>query len=191
MAVSAIVNLGRTTMTRIRSCLSGKRSNLPFNFVSTYSGEGKEKIGLNAELRRYDKNAIMLTLAWFRTKANPPAEFGKYSDLFECLRNPVVEMPGSVSAIFRYDKTKVTSIFKRVEFAEEASIFDEVIGFTGVKRNPDGKVLYTLQVSLGEKELGHQVGFSRPIRVSEDLPFALLENCSTISSLALKAREGK
>jgi hypothetical protein len=191
MAVASVVNLNRTTMAKIRSCLSGRRSNLPFNFVTTYPGEGKEKIGLNAALKRYEKNAVMLTVSWFRTKANPPAEYGKYSDLLECLRNSDVEMAGSVSAVFRYDKMKVTSIFKRVEFTDEASIFDEVIGFTGVKKGPDGKVLYTLQVSLGERELGHQVAFSRSIKVSEELPFSLLENSSTISSLALKIGKGK
>jgi len=191
MTVSAILSLNRPTFTKIRSSLSGKRRNLPFNFVATYPGEGKEKIGLNAELKRYKKQEIMLTFAWFRTRANPPTEFGKYSDLIECLRGPHVEMPGSVSAIFRYDKQRATSIFERIEFADQMSIFDEVIGFTGVKKDPSGKVLYTLQVSLGEKELGHQVAFSRPIRLSDELPFILLENASTISSLALMIKQNK
>lgn len=132
-----------------------------------------------------------MRMAWFQTTVSFPADHGKYSDLLACFGEPVSDQTAVVSAMFKYDAEQATSLFKRVEFPNQSTIFDEITGFTGIKRDASGKMLYEMEISIGEKLLRHEVTFTQAIRVTNELPYALLETAAKISSLALKQAEGK
>jgi hypothetical protein len=70
-------------------------------------------------------------------------------------------------------------------------IFDEITGITGVKRNPEGKMGYELEMSFEGKRVNHVVRFTQRLELSEDTPLPLLEVASRISMLALKPKEEK
>ena len=187
LGFSAEVTLTKSTVTKVRGCLSGKRRNLPYFFGTVYAGNGKGRIGASARLSRLSGNKFSLTLYWFEVPNEPPPTFGKMPDLFDCLKEPFKEREVRVWAVFSYDKAKVESVFSPIQISNQPTIFDAVVGFTGIKRDPQGKSLYEMEVSHGEK-LVHTVRFAQAVRLSEELPMALLDTAHKISSLALKSR---
>ena len=176
---------------KLRTCLPARLKKMPFRYAAVYPGSGKNKIGLDVEMNRESKRLVFMRLGWFRTTATAPTDHGKYSDLLACFGEPVSDQTAAVSAIFRYDAQQATSLFKRVEFPNQSTIFDEIIGFSGIKRDANGKMLYEMEISIGEKELRHEVTFTHAIRVTDELPYGLIETAAKISSLALKQTEGK
>lgn len=182
------IKLKKTTLARLRDCFGGKRRYLPYRFGAVYSGDSKERIGLFAQIRRIPKDKIALEMRWFETKTSPPEEFGKFGDLIECLAGSVGDLEASVLAIFSYDAATVSSIFRPIHLPEQSTIFDEITGFTGAKRNPQGKLLYEMDISLGEKRLEHIVRFSQTIKPSETLPLSLVETASRISAVGLRPK---
>jgi hypothetical protein len=179
----------KALLSRIRGCLGGRRRNLPYDFAAIYPGEGKEKVGAHASLMRGSHKDLALVVRWFEAKEAPPTEFGQFSDLVNCAREYFPEREVFVSAAFSYDKEKVISLFKPIYLADQPLIFDEITGITGVKRNPEGKMVYELEMSFGGKLVNHIVRFTQSFKLSEDSPLPLLEAASKISTLALKAKE--
>lgn len=187
LGFSAEVPLTKSTITKTRGCLSGRRRNLPYFFGAAYAGEGKSRIGAGAKLSRLRGNKFSLSVYWFEASGDPPPIFGKMTDLFDCLKEPFREREVNVWAVFSYDKAKVESVFSPIQISNQPTIFDAVVGFTGIKKDPQGKLLYEMEVSHGEK-LVHTVKFAQAVRLSEELPVALLDTAHKISSLALKSK---
>ncbi|MBZ5542989.1 MAG: hypothetical protein LAO07_04830 [Acidobacteriia bacterium] len=187
----AELGLSKSLISKLKNCVAGKRRNLPYRFAGVHPGEGKDKVGASATLRRKDRSRFMLELTWFETNVDPPAEFGRFSDLINCIGVPFGDREAAVVAIFSYEMERVTSLFKPIQLLEQPMIFDEITGFTGVKRNPEGKLVYEMGVSFGEKRLQHIVRFTQTIKLTEDIPLLLLETATKISALALKAKGGQ
>jgi hypothetical protein len=187
LSFSTEVPLTKSTITRARACLSGKRRNLPYFFGAVYAGEGKGRIGTSAKLSRLSGNKFSLAVSWFEVSTDPPPTFGKMADLFDCLKEPFREREVRVWAVFSYDKAEVESVFSPIQISSQPTIFDAVVGFTGIKKDPHGKLLYQMEVSHGDK-LVHTVNFAQVVRLSEEIPVALLDTAHKISSLALKSR---
>lgn len=183
----AEIELPKSTVARVRACLSGKRRNLPYFFGAAYAGEGKSRIGTSARLGRVRGKKFNLNVFWFEVLAGPPPAFGKAADLFNCLEESFREREVRVWAIFSYNKAKVESVFSPVQISIQPTIFDAVVGFTGIKKDPQGKLLYQMEVTLGDRELVHTVNFAQVVRLSEELPVALVDTAHKISSLALKS----
>jgi hypothetical protein len=188
LTVSLELHLSKAAVSKIRGCLGGKRRKSPYWFGGVYLGEGKERIGASVMVRRLRASTFRMNMEWFRVVTDPPPEFGKISELVNCLREPFGEKEADVYALFSYDKKRVASFFKPILIPKQDTIVDEIIGFTGVKRNPQGKLLYQLEVSHG-KALKHRVRFTQTIKLSENLPLSLLGTASKISTLALRPRE--
>jgi hypothetical protein len=148
---------------------------------------GKSRIGATAKLSRIGGNKFSLTFNWFEVDSDPPPAFGRIPELLDCLREPFREREVQVWAVFSYDRAKVESVFSPIQISNQPTIFDAVVGFTGIKRDPQGKLLYEMEVTHAEK-LVHTVRFAQAVRLSEELPMALLDTAHKISSLALKSR---
>jgi hypothetical protein len=185
------VRLGRAAISKLRDCFQGKRRNLPYRFAGTYGGDRKEKIGVLSELDRSKGENFTLFMRWFRVSAEPPEQFGKFSDFVNCLAHAVGDQEAMVTARFSYDTERTTSIFSPIQIGSEAGIFDEVVGFTGIKRDAEGKLLYKLEVGLGAERLEHKVTFFQKIRLSEELPLVLLQIATRVSNLGLRRRDSK
>ena len=181
------IRLSRSTVAKIRGCFRGKGQHLPFRFAGRV-GDNK-KIGVFAELNRAERDGFRTFLRWFPAPSEPPAEFAKYFDFLEIVGKSVGETEAFVSAKFSYDREKVSSIFTPIQLGSETTIFDEIVGFAGVKRTPEGKLLYMLEASLDTKRIGHVVRFFQTVRLSEELPLILLDIAVRISSLGLKKRD--
>jgi len=181
--------LGRAAISKLRECFGGQRQNLPFRFAGTYGSERKEKIGALSEVTRAKGDLFTLWMRWFRVPIEPPHKFARFSDFVSCLANTVGDKEALVTARFSYDREKVASIFSPIQIASEAGIFDEIVGFTGVKLSAEGKLLYQLEVGLGAKRLEHTVTFFQTVRLSEELPLGLLDIATRVSNLGLKRRE--
>jgi len=181
----------RALVSKMRACLSGRRKNLPYNFATVYPGEGKEKVAAHAFVSRVRRKGLLLQVRWFEAEEGPPSEFGRLSDLLRCIPEDFAEREAFVWAVFSYDKEKVTSLFKPISLLDQPTIFDEITGITGVKRSPEGKMVYELELSLGGNRVNHVVRFTQNVKFSEELPLALLEAGSRISLLGLKPKEGQ
>ena len=186
------VQLGRTGVIKLRECLRGTRLNLPFRFAKAYSGDRKEKIGTVCIVDRMKgkaRNRFIVSMRWFRAVSDPPREFGQLSDCLDLLGKIIGAKEAAVSAEFSYDRAAVTSIFSTIQMGSETAIFDELVGFAGIKRTPEGKLLYKLDVTLDAKRIKHSVTFLQTIRIAEELPLSLLDIASRISNLGLKKVE--
>ncbi|MGA9057146.1 MAG: hypothetical protein WB763_11605 [Terriglobia bacterium] len=181
----------KALLSRIRSCLRGKGLNLSWDFAATYPGEGKEKVNAQAILTRGPHKDLSVLVIWSRAKEGAPSESKRFSELLRCIHEYLPEREGSVWAYFSYDSEKVTSLFRPIRLADQPVIFDEITGITGVKRNPEGKMGYELEMSFEGKRVNHVVRFTQRLELSEDTPLPLLEVASRISMLALKPKEEK
>lgn len=181
----------KSLLSGIRSCLGGKRRNPPYDFAAVYPGQGKEKVGVQASLMQAPHSDLHMVVRWFETKEGPPEQFGDFSQLLHCIHEYLPARDVFVAAAFSYDKEKVISLFRPIYLADQPVIFDEITGITGVKRNPEGKIVYELEMSFEGKRVNHVVRFTQRLKLSEDTPLPLLEVASRISMLALKPKEEK
>jgi hypothetical protein len=154
-----------------------------------HPGEGKEKVGMSAVVRRAAKETFALNMRWFVTTMEPPGQFARISDLLACVRDAFSEKEALISATFSYDRARVVPLLEPIRISEQPMIFDEIIGFTGVKRDQEGKLVYELEVAIGKRRLIHTVRFRQVVTLSEDLPLSLLNTGSKISTLALRQTE--
>lgn len=183
--------LAKSVSSKIRDCMKGKRTRLPFSFAKVYPGDGKRKIGLSIFLERVKGNDFRIFMRWFITDADPPNEFGKVSDLFACLAPGFGQRAVDVAATFKYSTARMSSLFRPIQLDAISALFDEIVGFTGVKKDTEGKLVYIMNVALGKKELTHVVQFTQVIEMTEELPQLLIPKAGSISSLALEGKGEK
>ena len=139
LVVHAHVPAVRSLLARIKNCV-GPRKRLPFWFGTVYPGPGKERLGLSVQVVRSKKQKIGRTYRWFLAESDPPPTFGKYSDFAGCLRDTFSEaVEASVVAVLVYEGEHFASLFKPVQMEDSFPIFDEIVGVTGVKKDPSGK----------------------------------------------------
>lgn len=189
--VFAELRLSKSVIPKLKNCVAGKRRNLPYRFAGVYPGDGKNKMGASVTLRRGKRSSFRLEMTWFETTVDPPTDFGRFSDLIDCIGVPFGDREAVVLATFSYQRERVSSLFKPIQLLEQPMIFDEITGFTGVKKNREGNLVYEMEVSLGQNRLRHVVRFTQMIKLIEDLPLRLLDTASKISALALKPKEGQ
>jgi hypothetical protein len=189
LSFSVQLPASKALLSRIKSCLGGRRWNLPCDFAATYPGEGKEKIKAQAFLMRGRHKDIGVLVIWSKAKERPPTESKRFSDLLRCINEYLPKPDAFVSAEFSYDSEKVTSLFRPIRLVDQPVIFDEITAITGVKRNPEGRMGYELEMSFEGKRVNHVVRFTQRLELSEDTPLPLLEVASRISMLALKPKE--
>jgi len=96
-----------------------------------------------------------------------------------------------VTATLWYSNKEAESLFKPIDLLGQPAIFDSITGFTGVKKNPEGKLVYRLEVSFEPEGVRHEVSFTQTVKLSEETPMQLFETAGRISALALKSKEGK
>lgn len=183
------IQLGRASISRLRECLAGKRRNLPYSYATFYGVERKDGVGVVAKVLRSRADHFGTYVRWFRVTSGPPEQYGKFSDYLSMVSSAVGSREAGITATLSYELDKVQSLFSPIQMEAPGGIFDEFVGFTGIKRTPDGKRLYSLEVNLDDKTLEHKVGFSHTIQLSEELPLGLLDIATRISNLALKKRE--
>lgn len=183
------IPLRQPSIAKLRDLMTGKRRNLPFTFAGFYGVERKDGIGVVAWVKRSKSNSFGTYIRWFRVGGGPPEQYGKFSDYLGTLSNAVGSREANIAAKFSYDLAKVGSLFTPIQMEAQGSIFDEIVGFKGIKRTSDGNRLYSLEVTLGTQRLEHDVGFSQTIQLSEELPLGLLDIAARISNLALKKKE--
>jgi hypothetical protein len=191
MSVSTTLLLSKSRLERIRDILKGKRIHLPYRFAFAYPGEGKTRIGASADLRRLAKNKFFFGVRWFPVDVEPPPDYGSLPKLLSTLNDKNAERQLEVVVTFAYEKEKVESLFRPIQMADHALIFDEIVGLTGVKRSPEGKLIYQMEVRMGGKTIRHVVRFTQAARLEEQSPLFLLDSAEKISALALKPKEGK
>ena len=181
------LTLKNALLAKLRRSPDGHRRNIPLNFANVYPNH-KDRLGVVAHLGR-EKRAFHLYIHWFRVESEPPNEFPKFSALLDTIGPIIGDREAFVTANFSYQRDEVTSVFSPIQLASEAGIFDEIVGLAGVKRNPEGKLLYKLDVSIGDKRLDHRVGFFQTVKLSEELPLVLLDIAARISNLGLKKKQ--
>lgn len=173
-------------MSKLRASMPKERKNLPFTFAGAFPGEGRDRLGVLALMRRARGNRCVVVMTWFLVPGDPPSRYGKISDFVANAGGSFGVRECHIVAKFRYDQPGVRSVFKRIDLADQATIFDEIVGFTGAKYDPQGKLVYRVEVTLGKKRLEHTVSFSQAVELVDDLPIVLLESASRISELALR-----
>jgi len=159
-------------------------------FATIYPGEGKRKLAASVVIRRvHAKGPYAVSMYWFLTDEGPPPGFIPFEKFISTLTEVFGEREVDVRAEFTYDRSEVVSLFKPFDLGEQTQILDEIIGFTGIKRDTNGKILYTLEVNISDKFFTQKLMFRQTVRLDENMPIALVETASKISALATKPKE--
>jgi len=188
LQISVTLNVPRTVFAKLKRKKNGRSED--FWFATTYPGEGKRKVAVSVYLgpeKKTDK--CDLTMFWFVTEQDPPPEFRAFAD-FETHIGPLFgEREVSVAAEFSFNKNQIVSLFKPIEMGEQSQILDEIVGFTGVKRDLQGNILYEMKVAINDTSIEQKLSFRQTVRLEEGTPSALLETASKLSALAIKPKE--
>lgn len=185
----ASVTLKPSVAGRVRGCMPGKRPRR-YVFAKTYPGDSKlSSLGARAVVERMKGNLWAMEVLWAPPGGELPFPHGSFDDFLKHVSPAFGQRQAEVRAWFSYDMRKTTSLFRRVSLPDGAGVIDELVGFAGVKKDAEGKILYKIEIEIGEKNLLHRVSFSQPVRFSEDLPIPLLERASKISLLGLIPKE--
>ena len=155
-------------------------------FGTTYHGTGKAKLGALGLISAASRSEYAVTLAWFRTTTGPPPTFGSFDDFLKGLSRMSISLDAGIVAQFAYKKSAVKSVLEPITLSDQTSIFDEITGFTGLKKDAQGKMFYQMQVTFHGDTIKHQVSFAQKVVFSEDTAAVLLDYASRISALALK-----
>lgn len=158
-------------------------------FARKYDGEHSVSLGHAIFLKALDKTDFELTMRWFLTGEEPPPFMGDPDALTQVIRNTFGEREVNILASFVFDATRYVSVFKPFDVGEPSQIFDEIIGFTGMKRDPQGKLLYRMEIEVTPKTIEHKLSFRQTVKLSDDMVIPVLETGSKISALAVKAKE--
>ncbi len=159
-------------------------------FASTYPGEGKLKAATSVNLSRTsEKNVYGLTMYWFLAGDDPPPDFLAFTSVEPILANAFGEREVEVRASFVFDKNQIVTFFQPINVGEQSQILDEIIGFTGVKRDREGKILYTMEIAITDTSIEQKLSFRQTVRMEDNMPIALLETASKLSALAIKPKE--
>ena len=187
LVVHVHVTTTQSLLARMKSCAGRKR--FPYWFGTSFSGSGKEKLGLSVQVERVAKNRLALSFKWFPTQTDPPETFGRYSDLADCMREGLRKAASAgVVAVFAYEGKRFASLFKPIPMEQSVPIFDEIVGVSGVKRDSSGKPLYRMELSFGDKALSHSISFAHTFDWSEECVKQMLDKAVSISGLALVPR---
>jgi len=130
-------------------------------------------------------------ISWFVAASDPPPDFGQIRELVEAMGEYFGDREAFVTATLWYSNKEAESLFKPIDLLGQPAIFDSITGFTGVKKNPEGKLVYRLEVSFEPEGVRHEVSFTQTVKLSEETPMQLFETAGRISALALKSKEGK
>jgi len=169
--------------------LRGDRRKRPLWFAAAYPGEGKLKIGVAANLKSAGKGSYDLSVRWFATHHDPPPEYGTFTSLVNSLEKTFREREVDVVAQVAFNKEEVISLFTPINIGSQSPILDEIVGFTGIKRDPEGKILYRLEITLSDKLIEQTINFKQTVKLEADMPIPLLATASKISALAVKPKE--
>jgi hypothetical protein len=188
LQISFTLNVPRAALAK----LEGRKKVRPTDlwFATTYPGEGKRKVAVSVNLAREIKTEkSQVSMIWFVTGQDPPPDFRAFADFESALAPLVGEREVSVDAEFSFDKNQIVSLFRPIEIGEQSQILDEIVGFTGVKRDPQGNLLYTMKVAINDTSIEQKLSFRQSIRLEDGTPIALLETASKLSALAIKPKE--
>jgi hypothetical protein len=183
--------LGKSVLSRVKKRLGAKRSEQAFLFAAAYPGEGKEWLGVEAILGRMKQSRFSFRIWWYEVGADPPPDSRLFKELVEAMGKYFGDKEAFVTATLWYSNEEAESLFKPIDLLGQPAIFDSITGFTGVKKNPEGKLVYRLEVSFEPQGVRHVVSFTQTVKLSEDTPMQLFETASKISALALKPKEGQ
>ncbi|SRR6266851_6301289 len=188
LVVTTELNINRATFAKLPR--KGKRGSKDIWFATTYPGEGKLSVAVSAILRKKDsKGNWRLFIYWFLTDSDPPSEFLPFPAFERALATPFGEREVDARAEFSFDKGQVVSVFRPIEIGEQSQILDEIIGFTGVRHDPDGKILYTMEIALSDKSIELKLSFRQTVKLGDNTPIGLLETASKLSALAIRPKE--
>jgi hypothetical protein len=188
LTISTMLNIAPAAMKRIKTNVVSPN----IWIAKVYPGEGKRKVILfgllvSSEQVTAKKNQYGLNLFCMMSDQEPRvAAFV----LFESpLREAFGEREVNVTAEFSFDRKQVVSLFSPIDVGNQSQILDEIVGFTGVKRDPEGKNLYTMEIGVTDASIETKLSFKQTVSLDENMPLALLETASKISALAVKAKE--
>jgi hypothetical protein len=182
------LSLGKSVLSKVKKCLGGEQ---PLLFAAAYPGEGKEWLGVEAILTREKQSRFSFRIWWYESGAAPPEARGQFKKLVETIGEHFGDREIFVTATLWYPNDEAESLFKPIDLLGQPAIFDSITGFTGVKKNSEGKLVYQLEVSFEPEGVRHVVRFTQTVKLSEDTSMQLCETASKISALALKSKEGK
>jgi hypothetical protein len=148
-------------------------------------------LGVMANLGHLKPSRFSLFVSWREVSTDPFPEFGQFKELVEAMAECFGDREVFVTATLWYSDEEAESLFKPIDLLGQPAIFDSITGFTGVKRNSEGKLIYQLEVTFEPQGVRHEVNFTQTVKLSEDTPMQLLETASRISALALKSKEGQ
>jgi hypothetical protein len=183
------LSLGKPLLSKMKISLSGKRSRVPSLFSSAYPGEGGKMLSVLANLSELKASRFFLVIHWSEMTANPFPQFGQFKELVGVVREYLGDREVFVTATLWHSNEEAESLFKPIDLLGQPAIFDSITGFTGVKKNPEGKLVYQLEVSFEPQGVRHVVSFTQTVKLSEDTPILLCETASRISALTLRPKE--
>ena len=126
---------------------------------------------------------------WFLTESDAPPGFLPREPVEGYLAEVFGEREVDVRASFSFDKNQIVSLFKPIDLGEQSQILDEIVGFTGVKRDHEGKILYTMEIAITDTSMEQKLSFRQTVKLEDNMPIGLLETASKLSSLAIKPKE--
>jgi hypothetical protein len=185
------MSVGKSVLSKVKKCLSAKHSEETLFFTAAYPGEGKEWLAVKALIGRLKQSRFPFVIWWYEGGADPPPDSRVFKELVEAMGKYFGEQEVFVTATLWYSDEEADSLFKPIDLLGQPAIFDSITGFTGVKRNSEGKLIYQLEVTFEPTGVRHVVSFTQTVKLSEDTPLLLVETASKISALALKPKEGK
>lgn len=185
------MSLGKSVLSKVKKCLGAKHSEETLYFTTAYPGEGKEWLAVKALIGRLKQSRFPFVIWWYEGGADRPPESRLFKELVEAMGKCFGEQEVFVEATLWHSNEEAESLFKPIDLLGQPAIFDSITGFTGVKKNPEGKLVYQLEVSFEPKGVRHEVNFTQTVKLSEDTPMQLLETASRISALALKSKGGR
>jgi hypothetical protein len=190
LEASTTLRVSRPIIAKLRKSSGQKTEELWFG--KAFEGEGKLKIGFSILMRvREKKGEYGISFRWFITNQNPPEHFGPAETFMDVLADRFGEREVDIFAEFQYDKGHTASLFKPFDLGEQSQILDEIVGFSGVKRDPMGKILYRMDIAVTNKVIQHKLSFRQTVRLLDDMIIPLVETASKISALAIKAKEAQ
>ena len=185
------MSLGKSVLSKVKKRLGAKHPEEIFFFTVAYPGERKEWLGVRAIIGRLKQSRFPFLISWYEVGANPFPHFGQFNELVGAMGEYFGDREVFVTATLWYSNEEAESLFKPIDLLRQPAIFDSITGFTGVKRNSEGKLVYQLEVSFEPEGVRHVVSFTQTVKLSEGTPILLCETASKISALALKSKEGK
>lgn len=188
VSLSTSLKITNAVIAKIKR-LTKDQSEREWWFAKTYAGGQSLKIGNSILLKGAAKNDFSLTIRWFLTEEDPPPTMGDSDSFIEVVRASFGEREVDVLVWFVFHKEKHASVFKPFDVGEPSQIFDEIVGFSGIKKDPEGKLLYRMEIEVTPATIEHKLSFRQTVQLSDDMVIPVLETGSKISALAIKPIE--